>query len=54
LVIAMKVKLLLFAASSFAVYFGFQALSFLWVAFGLALFLIAARRHKKPAFSIRV
>jgi hypothetical protein len=50
----MKVRMVLFAASSFAVYFGFQSLSFLWVAFGFALFLIAARRHKKPVFSIRV
>jgi hypothetical protein len=50
----MKTRLLLFAASGFAMYFGFQSLSFLWVAFGFGLFLIAARRHKKPGFSIRV
>jgi hypothetical protein len=50
----MKTRLFLFAVSSFAVYFGFQVLSFLWVAFGLGLFLIAARRHKKSVFSIRV
>jgi hypothetical protein len=50
----MKIRLALFAASSFAMYIGFQSLSFLWVAFGFGLFLIAARRHKRPMFSIKV